>query len=286
MSQSPTTLETFDKREYHPYGILQCLLITLEGKTVEVEVEFVDANLTYNLLLCRSWTYAMRAVASSLFRVILFPHQGKIVIVDQLSFFTSSSEGNVPFVEHTSIPLESVGDGLFKDPALMGVFSLPPPNLAFINMISVRFDHWFLPPIDQIKWWGDEMPLSLAELNYVEIVFVSSLPSESASLSGALDSYAHSPWLGDCASPNPLKEIFPSDEAIVETMSLEEPPWFNLHHRSSFLPTHREMLACLERLLVVSFHNPFRHPSKYIKCPLKGIWETSRKLNRSTSLLN
>ena len=91
------------------------------------------------------------------------------------------------------------------------------------------------------------MLLSPAELNYVEIVYVSAPPPESASLSKALDSYAHSPWLGDYASSDPLKETFPSDEAIIETMSLEEPPWSNLHHRSSFLPTHREMLACLER---------------------------------------
>ena len=58
----------------------------------------------------------MQAVASSLFRVIRFPHQGKIVTVDQLSFFASSSEGNVLFVEHTSKSLESVAAGLFKDP--------------------------------------------------------------------------------------------------------------------------------------------------------------------------
>ena len=82
LSQSPTTLEAFDGRESRPYGILQRLPISLEGKTVELEVEVVDANLTYNLLLGRSWTYAMQAVASSLFRVIRFPHQGKIVMVD------------------------------------------------------------------------------------------------------------------------------------------------------------------------------------------------------------
>ena len=51
LSQSPTTLEAFDGRESRPYGILPRLPISLEGKTVEVEVEVVDANLTYNLLL-------------------------------------------------------------------------------------------------------------------------------------------------------------------------------------------------------------------------------------------
>ena len=59
LSQSPTTLEAFDERESCPYGILQRLPITLEGKTVKVEVEVVDTNLTYNLLFGQRWTYAM-----------------------------------------------------------------------------------------------------------------------------------------------------------------------------------------------------------------------------------
>lgn len=218
-------MEAFDGREYRLYGILQHLPITLEGKTVEVEVEVVDANLIYNLLLGRSWTYSMRAVASSLFRVIRFPHKEKIVTVDQWSFFaSSSSDGNVPFVEHTSNPRESVGVGLFKDPTLMGVFSLPPPNIAPINTICVRYDPWVLPPADQIESWGDEMSLSPAKLNYVESVSTLAPSSKFSPSSRAVNSYVQSPWLGDGASSNPLKEIFPSDEVTIETMSFEEPP--------------------------------------------------------------
>jgi len=260
LSQCPTTVEAFDGRESRPLGTLQCLPISLEGKIVEVEVEVVDANLTYNLLLGRSWTYAMQAVASSLFRVIRFPHQGKIVTVDQLSFFASSSEGNVPFVEHTSRSCENVGARLFKDPPLMGVFPLPPPNLASINMISVRFDSWVLPPANQIESWGDRMPLSPAELNYIEIVAVSAPPPEPAFSSRALDSYVHSPWLRDDATSDPLQEIFPSDEAIIETMSLEEPPWLDHHHRSSFLPAPQDMLTCLERFAPCLASQPLQTP--------------------------
>lgn len=209
LSQSLTTLEAFDGRESCPYGILQRLPITLEGKMVEVEVEVVDANLAYNLPLGQSWTHAMRAMASSLFCVIRFPHQGKIITVYQFSFFTSSSsDGNVPFVEYTFIPRESVGARLFKDPTLMGVFSLPLSNIAPINMIFVRFDPWVLPPVDQIESWGDEMPLSLAKLNYIEIVSASAPSSESAPSRKALDSYTQSPSLRDGVSPDPLKEIF------------------------------------------------------------------------------
>jgi hypothetical protein len=53
---------------------------------IEVEVEVVDAPLDYNLLLGRNWTYAMIVVLSFVFHTLNFPHEGKIVMIDQLSF--------------------------------------------------------------------------------------------------------------------------------------------------------------------------------------------------------
>ena len=62
----------------------------------------------------------MHGVASSLFHVNRFPHQGRIVTIDQLYFFSfDSSMGNVPYVGKTNIPYESVRAGLFKNTALM-----------------------------------------------------------------------------------------------------------------------------------------------------------------------
>ena len=46
----------------------------------------VEGPLDFNLLLGRDYVYAMKAVVSTLFRVMYFPHDGKIVTVDQLSF--------------------------------------------------------------------------------------------------------------------------------------------------------------------------------------------------------
>lgn len=133
----PNTLEAFDGRGSCPYSILTNFPITLEGKTINLEVEVIDANLNYNLLLGRSWTLAMFCVVYTLFYVLCFPHEGKIVIVDQLAFLSSSSSnGNAPYMGNTDIPYESVGVGIFKDSSLMGTFSLPPPNVAFINVIS------------------------------------------------------------------------------------------------------------------------------------------------------
>ena len=65
--QSLTILKAFDGRGFHSYGILWDLPIEVEGKTVNLDVEFVDAPMDYNLLLGRSWYYAMTVVISSIF---------------------------------------------------------------------------------------------------------------------------------------------------------------------------------------------------------------------------
>lgn len=147
---SPNALEAFDGRESKPLGVLESLAITLQGKTVNVEVEVVDAKLNYNILLGRSWTHAMLYVPSTVFRLLKFPHKGKIVTVDQLSFFTSTSENNVPYVDQISNPLDSVGPGLFKDLVLMGIFPAPPPHTAQVNMISKSDDPWLIPTPEQV----------------------------------------------------------------------------------------------------------------------------------------
>ena len=82
LNQSSTILKAFDGRGFHPYGILQDLPIEVEGKTVNLDVEVVDAPLYYNLLLGRSWYYAMIVVVSSVFWLIKFPHQVNIITID------------------------------------------------------------------------------------------------------------------------------------------------------------------------------------------------------------
>ena len=74
------------------------------GKTVAIEVEVVDAPLDYNMLLGRNWMYSMQAVASSLFRVVCFLLNAKIVMIDQMSFknlcVTVSSGVSILIFEH------------------------------------------------------------------------------------------------------------------------------------------------------------------------------------------
>jgi hypothetical protein len=67
LSPSPTLLTTFDSHSFRPHGIIPSFPVQLGGKTMCVEVEVVDAPIDYNLLLGRSWTYAMQAMVAIVF---------------------------------------------------------------------------------------------------------------------------------------------------------------------------------------------------------------------------
>ena len=121
------------------------LQIELGGKTVTVEVEVVHGPLDYNILLGRPWVYAMADVVSMYCHTITFHFNGGITVIDQLALFSNSSQatGNIPFVHGPPLSLQSVGVGIFKDPSLMGTFTLPSPSdlvevarVETCNMIS------------------------------------------------------------------------------------------------------------------------------------------------------
>ena len=79
----------FDRSASQPLGILPQWPITLGGKTIYIDVMVVQGPLDINFLLFRDDVYAMKLVESSLFRVIHFPHNGKIMTINQLSFVNS-----------------------------------------------------------------------------------------------------------------------------------------------------------------------------------------------------
>ena len=102
---------------FTPHGILTTFPIELGGKTVTVEVEVVNAPLDYNLLLRRSRFYPMRAVASTIYRLVRFPHHGKIVSINQLDYCTPNVRfdivANVPLVSNSHPVPELIGAGIF-----------------------------------------------------------------------------------------------------------------------------------------------------------------------------
>jgi hypothetical protein len=177
----------------------------------------------------------MRAVVSTLFCMLRFPHQGKVFTVDQLAFFNSNSRtSNVPFILKTPPGYKNVDVGLLKYSTLMGTFPIPPPDIpppfvALINMIStfvretpVSHDLWIVLDPDDYLRYGEQMPLSPVESAYQSIQ--SATPS--------------TPSLCD-SSPDPFHVIFPTDEMIMSVMCMKDTPWDDGHHCSIlFLEQH------------------------------------------------
>jgi hypothetical protein len=79
-------LLAFNRRTNQPLGTLPQFPITLGGKTVFIDIIVVQDPLDFDLMLGRYYVYAMKSIVSTLFRVIYFPHDGRIVTIDQLSF--------------------------------------------------------------------------------------------------------------------------------------------------------------------------------------------------------
>ena len=59
--------------------------VELSQKSVLIKIEVVESQLNYNLLHRHSYMYAMRAIASTIFQLLMFPHDGNIVTIDQLT---------------------------------------------------------------------------------------------------------------------------------------------------------------------------------------------------------
>ena len=75
--------------------------------------------------------YNMQVVASSLFRVVCFPLDGKIITIDKKYFqnpsVNASSRASIPIINHSQPKTKNVGVGMYH--SLMGTFSCPAPIL-------------------------------------------------------------------------------------------------------------------------------------------------------------
>ena len=270
LNQSPTILKAFDGRGFRPFGILQDLPIEVEGKTASLDVEVVDAPLDYKLLLGRSWSYAMTAVVSSVFRVIKFPHNGKIVTIDQLAYFASdpASSESIQHVGKTTIPYWDMGVGLVKDSVLLGTFPLPPlhevSSFASIHMITsstiARDDPWIIPSESELDSFGTFTPLSPYEQAYEALV------SLTASLSTKLDqmNVVHEDSFSSSSSASiTFPEVVSSDEHLREILCVDDLPWEDLHHRSSFLPEDDRFENDFSSIFTTEHVNDAQSPTKH-----------------------
>jgi hypothetical protein len=158
-------LLAFNRRTSQPLGTLPQFPITLGGKTVFIDVMVVQDPLDFSLLLGRDYVYAMKAIVSTLFRVISFPHDGRVVTVDQLSFidpaWIASLNGScmqtvspLPQVNYVALsPMASTSDDL--DPVVDMVISsigLLEPDLftPVTTLDMVSFQSVFLPSSEDL----------------------------------------------------------------------------------------------------------------------------------------
>jgi hypothetical protein len=230
----------------------------LGGKTMCVEVEVVDTPLDYNILLGRSWTYSMQVVVARVFWVLLFPHEGQIVTIDQLSFSRPDptlGESMVPMIDNPQPGVVNVGVGLC--PSLMGTFDYLPPQgdikfisnhnkveiFQFSSFCTTYFDDpWILPsPSAMMDGTGHpnmSMLLTAAKVAYSLVQQTST--NTYLTPAQELDPLLEPIWVEvSLASINSLDLVFPSDEVVIEAMTSLDKPWEDLHHISYFLPELR-----------------------------------------------
>jgi hypothetical protein len=132
---SAITLRAYDSRPSSPEGLFQNVPVELGGKTILIDIEVIDAPLDYNILFGHSYMYAMKAIASSVFHTMMFPHNRKIVTIDQLTHYEPNHSANIdnilPLVRTSSdaFSVIDIGPGIFKDPSLLGTYHGAPPLL-------------------------------------------------------------------------------------------------------------------------------------------------------------
>ena len=159
----------------------------------------------------------------AVFRVVVFPPEGKLDTVDQLSFtrkgHMESNESTIPLVDQVKPASERLGAGMYA--SLMGTFDLP----ALINyigstsvgksiaMVVDRTDPWVLPSHHE-----PEVPLSAVEVAYQAIIHTAVDPILVPLTVSEEQKEAYLPtWaVNSLHSKDCLHMVFPSDEAILK----------------------------------------------------------------------
>jgi hypothetical protein len=112
-------------------GLYQNVPISLVGKKTIIDVKVVDAQLDYNILLGRSFVYAMKVVTSSLFRIMMFPHNENIITIDQLTYHEPREKGPpnniISHLENHTSPNLETDPGMIKNSTLLGAYHRDPP---------------------------------------------------------------------------------------------------------------------------------------------------------------
>jgi len=130
-----------------------------------------------------------------------------------------------------------------------------------VNMISTKvyqflesFDLWIVPSPLEFDSLGDIMPLSPVEAKYDAIQYTSPSPNDQHLLESTF--YSLPSWLYSLSSSfDYILHIFPSDESIMEMISIEEAPWDDNHHHSLFIPSLDEIEKDISSIFPIDIAN-------------------------------
>jgi hypothetical protein len=101
----------------------------------------------------------MKAMASFMFRMMMFPHNGKIITIDQVSHYDpnhSSNIDNISPLVHTSsdaYPLMDMGPIILKDTYFWGAYHGAPPFIHPSTQVCAIYSNGIetrdtIPPIE------------------------------------------------------------------------------------------------------------------------------------------
>jgi hypothetical protein len=258
------TLRAYDGRPSSPEGLFQNVPIELGGKTILIDIEVIDAQLDYNILLGHTYMYAMKAVASSVFRTIMFPHNGKIVTIDQVTHYepnpSTSLDNILPFI-HTNqdvYPLVEMGPGIFKDPSLLGTYHGAPPLLPPSQVCVVSTKN---------KLQENTHPPQEASLIPDVSPVTAPLPQEPPANSSTPAVHESTPLQG----PNPIWETVP--RPLTQIPFFYPPPGVEYFQVAATLTLPNMVLAIPVWYL---------HPPEMVPCPQAGIPMTIPVLTPTT----
>ena len=157
---------------------------------------------------------------------------------------------------------------------LLGTFSFLVPNVSppieNIHMISsntVTFDDpWIVPSDSEVDSFDGAMTLSPFEIAYQ---VVQSLSDPSSTETDPMNVIHEESLSISSSATTTFPDLVHTDEQIRELLSVDDLPWEDLHHRSSFLPE------------LDHFENDFSSifTTKYVKEPQNPLQNPDSELN-------
>jgi hypothetical protein len=260
---SAITLRAYDERPSSPEGLFQNVPVELGGKTILIDIKVINAQLDYNILLGHSYMYAMKAVASSVFWTIMFPHNGKIVTIDQVSHYEPNPSDNLdnilPLI-HTNkdvYPLVEMGPGIFKDPSLLGTYHGAPPLLPPSQVCVITHQEDTRPP--------------------QEASVIPDVSTVAAPLPQEPPTHSSTPTVHESTSPQGPSPIWETvSRPLTQIPFFYPPPGIEAFQVAAMLTLPNMVLAIPVWYL---------HPPEMVPCPQEGLPMTIPVLTPTTPIL-